>query len=171
MNVVVPPNAPATVPEVKSSRVVWARNGQWMCVWGSMPPGSTSLPETSISCAPWGRVRGAAMAAMRSAAIAISASIEVSAVTTRPPRRITSWVISLMISLVRSGAARRVGLHHHVAARGAQGLARVEIGVRRRQEEGRGDDVLHRPDLAQGVALDQAVEEILGQLLHLFRVD
>ena len=47
--VVVPPNAAASVPVSKSSADVVPPNGMSMCVWTSMPPGSTYLPVASIT--------------------------------------------------------------------------------------------------------------------------
>ena len=46
--VVVPPNAAATVPDVKSSIVVVPPKNISMCVCGSIAPGMTSLPVASI---------------------------------------------------------------------------------------------------------------------------
>ena len=44
-----PPNAADVVPEVKSSQVTVPPNGISMCVWGSIAPGITYLPEASIT--------------------------------------------------------------------------------------------------------------------------
>ena len=49
ISVVVPPNAAATVPEVKSSQVVVPPNAISMCVCGSIAPGITILPVASIT--------------------------------------------------------------------------------------------------------------------------
>ena len=46
---VVPPNAAATVPDVKSSQVVVPPKNISMCVCGSIAPGITYLPVASIT--------------------------------------------------------------------------------------------------------------------------
>ena len=46
---VVPPNAAATVPDVKSSHVVVPPKNISMCVCGSIAPGITYLPVASIT--------------------------------------------------------------------------------------------------------------------------
>ena len=48
ISVVVPPNAAAVVPEVKSSHVVVPPKNISMCVCGSIAPGITILPVASI---------------------------------------------------------------------------------------------------------------------------
>ena len=49
--VVVPPKAAARVPVSKSSLDVVPPNGMSRCVWASMPPGSSSMPVASSTCA------------------------------------------------------------------------------------------------------------------------
>ncbi len=48
MSVVVPPNAAAVVPDVKSSHVVVPPKNISMCVCGSIAPGMTIFPVASI---------------------------------------------------------------------------------------------------------------------------
>ena len=49
ISVVVPPNAAAVVPDVKSSQVVVPPKNISMCVWGSIAPGITIFPAASIT--------------------------------------------------------------------------------------------------------------------------
>ena len=65
MIVVVPPSAAARVPEAKSSETRTAPTGSCMWVWGSTPPGRTSLPVASWTFSPGRGVSPAATSATR----------------------------------------------------------------------------------------------------------
>ncbi len=49
MMLVVPPQAAARVPVSKVSEALVPPNGSSMCVWASMPPGMTYLPDASTT--------------------------------------------------------------------------------------------------------------------------
>src|SRR4051812_18872122 len=91
---VVPPNAAEVCPDSTSSIVVVPPNGMSRCVCGSTAPGSTYLPDASIT-------RSAAVSSasprreIRPFSTRTSATTSSAAVTTRPPLIRTDMRISL----------------------------------------------------------------------------
>src|SRR5262249_21218176 len=89
--VVTPPHAAAAVPDSKSSAVRMPPSSRSRCVWTSTPPGMTTRPRASISCALAGNP--ASMVAIRPPRMPRSATTTSEAVATRPPRTTRSYVI------------------------------------------------------------------------------
>src|SRR5712691_11465479 len=83
--VVVPPNAAAVVPVSNVSAEDVPPNGISMCVWTSIPPGSTYLPVASITESACAMEPGAATAAIVSPSTSTSEANAPVAATTVPP--------------------------------------------------------------------------------------
>src|SRR4051812_47675943 len=94
--VVVPPKAAARVPVSKSSDDVVPPNGMSRCVWQSMPPGITYIPDASITVSPSAADNPARTSRIRSPSMSTSAGKVSVAVTTVPFR----------ISMLRSHSLR-----------------------------------------------------------------
>src|ERR1035441_7226698 len=86
IRVVVPPKAAARVPVSKSSLEVVPPKGMSRCVCTSMPPGSSSMPEASITRSAVSIGMLAAISRIRSPSIRMSAGNDFSDVTTVPFR-------------------------------------------------------------------------------------
>src|SRR5437667_7728601 len=86
MSVVVRPNQAALWPVSKSSLEVVPPKGMSRCVWASMPPGSSNMPEASMTRPAASAGREGAMSRIFSPSTRMSAAKLRSAVTTVPLR-------------------------------------------------------------------------------------
>ena len=84
MMVVVPPRSAAREPLAKSSAVVVLHTSRSKCVWASMNPGNSSIPDTSNIFAPMGE-RSRPTAMIFSPSTSMSARRAPRPVTTEPP--------------------------------------------------------------------------------------
>src|SRR5262245_7998869 len=151
-SVVVPPQSAARLTCSGGALVVWppsrAGMGQWVCTWGSMPPGITSLPVASMMRpASQASVPGAAMEMMRSPSIPTSHTSTPWGVTTCPPR-ITRSSMTLSPSLVAEQERRD-----------ALGLAQQRSEARHRHVDDLGK-LLRSAEALERLGADELEEDV-----------